>query len=43
MNFTPDSLVAAVENLKRALIIDPSYASAMALGALCCIERVVQG
>jgi TolB-like protein len=41
--FTPDSLVAAVENVKRALTIDPSYASAMALGALCCIERVVQG
>jgi TolB-like protein len=41
--FTPDSLAAAIENVKRALAIDPSYAPAMALGAYCYIERLQQG
>jgi TolB-like protein/Tfp pilus assembly protein PilF len=41
--FTPDSLVAAVENVKRALAVDPSYAPAMALGAYCYTEHVLQG
>jgi TolB-like protein len=41
--FTPESLAAAIENVKRALTIDPSYAPAMALGAYCHIERLQQG
>jgi tetratricopeptide (TPR) repeat protein len=41
--FTPDSLAAAIENVKRALAIDPSYAPAMALGAYCYAERRLQG
>jgi TolB-like protein len=40
--FSPDSL-AAIENVKRALAIDPSYAPAMALGAYCYTERNTQG
>jgi len=41
--FTPDSLAAALAKVKQALAMDPSYASAMALGAYCYTERVVQG
>jgi TolB-like protein len=41
--FSPDSLAAAIEHVKRALAIDPSYAPAMALGAYCYAERRVQG
>jgi TolB-like protein/Tfp pilus assembly protein PilF len=41
--FTPDSLAAAVENLKQALAIDPYYAPAMALCAYCHTERIQQG
>jgi TolB-like protein len=41
--FTSESLAAAIENVKRALAIDPSYAPAMALGAYCYAERRQQG
>jgi TolB-like protein/tetratricopeptide (TPR) repeat protein len=41
--FSPDSLAAAIENVKQALAIDPSYASAMALGAYCYAERRQEG
>jgi TolB-like protein/Tfp pilus assembly protein PilF len=41
--FMPDSLAAAIEYLKRAIAIDPSYAPAMALRAYCHIERLQQG
>jgi TolB-like protein len=41
--FSPDSLAAAIEHVKRALAIDPSYAPAMALGAYCYTERQFQG
>src|SRR5215471_14926170 len=41
--FSPDSLAAAIENVKRALEIDHSYAPAMALGAYCYAERRQQG
>jgi len=41
--FTPESLAAAIGNVKRALAIDPSYAPAMALGAYCYAERRLQG
>ena len=41
--YTRESLAAAIENVNRALAIDPTYASAMALGAYCYIERRQQG
>jgi TolB-like protein/tetratricopeptide (TPR) repeat protein len=41
--YSPDSLAAAIENVKRALAIDPVYAPAMALGAYCYAERRQQG
>ena len=41
--YTADSLTAALENVKRALALDPSYAPAMALGAYCYTERRQQG
>ncbi len=41
--FTPDSLATAIDYLKRATAIDPSYAPAMALAAYCYIERLQQG
>jgi TolB-like protein len=41
--FTRESLAAAIENLKRALVIDPTYAPAMALAAYCYTERRQQG
>jgi TolB-like protein len=41
--YTADSLTAALENVKRALSLDPSYAPAMALGAYCYTERHQQG
>jgi TolB-like protein len=41
--YSPDSLAAAIEHVKRALAIDPSYAPAMALGAYCYAERRYQG
>src|SRR5262249_15918544 len=41
--FTQDSLEAALRCLRDALIIDPSYAPAMALAAYCYAERRNQG
>jgi TolB-like protein/Tfp pilus assembly protein PilF len=41
--FTAESLAAAIENVGRALAIDPSYPLAMALGAHCYTERRLQG
>jgi tetratricopeptide (TPR) repeat protein len=41
--FTPDSLVASIEHVNQALAIDRSYAPAMALGAYCYMERLLQG
>ena len=41
--FSPDSLAAAIDHVKRALGIDPYYALAMALGAYCYAVRRVQG
>jgi TolB-like protein/Flp pilus assembly protein TadD len=41
--YTRESLASAIENLRRALAIDPTYAPAMALGAYCYTERRQQG
>lgn len=41
--FTDDSLSAAINHLKQAIAIDPSYAPAMALAAYCYGERRFQG
>jgi TolB-like protein len=41
--YTPESLAAAIEHVRRALSIDPSYAPAMALGAHCYTQRRLQG
>jgi hypothetical protein len=41
--FRVDSHAAALRHLEHALAVDPSYAPAMALAALCHAERRVQG
>jgi TolB-like protein/DNA-binding winged helix-turn-helix (wHTH) protein/Flp pilus assembly protein TadD len=41
--FTEESLTAALACLKQALVIDPSYAPAMALAAYCYVGRRIQG
>jgi TolB-like protein/tetratricopeptide (TPR) repeat protein len=41
--FTEESIAAAFRHLDQALLIDPSYAPAMALAALCYVDRWDQG
>jgi tetratricopeptide (TPR) repeat protein len=41
--FRVDSHAAALRHLDQALVVDPSYAPAMALAAFCHAERRVQG
>jgi len=41
--FTRESLAAALHHLEQALVVDPAYASAMALAAYCHAERKSQG
>src|SRR5262245_4363476 len=41
--FTEQSLAAALQYLRQAIAIEPSYAPALALAAYCCVERRVQG
>jgi len=41
--FTQESLAKSILCLKQALVIDPSYASAMALAACCYAGRNIQG
>jgi TolB-like protein len=41
--FTQESFAAALRQLEQALLIDPSYAAAMALAACCHTERCEQG
>ena len=41
--FTKQSIAQALQNLRQAIAIDPSYAPALALAAYCCVERRVQG
>jgi tetratricopeptide (TPR) repeat protein len=41
--FTRESFAAALHHLERALVVDPAYASAMALAAYCYAERRSRG
>jgi tetratricopeptide (TPR) repeat protein len=41
--FTEETIAAALRHLDQALLIDPSYAPAMALTALCYVDRWDQG
>jgi len=41
--YTEESLAEAIRCSKQAMALDPSYAPAMAMAALCCAERRQQG
>jgi TolB-like protein len=41
--FTEESFAQALQHLRQAIAIDPTYAPALALAAYCCVERRVQG